>query len=91
MAILDSIKAIRQWLDRLEQECQELLAPAQSNLPDDQPEHVRIAWGAKVSPVFKERVLWIADSLGCDPNWLMACMAWESGESFASDKKNMAR
>lgn len=56
----------------------------------------KLAWGAKVSAVFRERVWWIADELTkyqkatFDPNWLMACMAWESGESFAPGKKNMA-
>lgn len=55
-----------------------------------------IAWGQKVSAVFRDRVWWIADEITkkqgapFDPNWLMACMAWESGESFAPDKKNMA-
>lgn len=55
-----------------------------------------IAWGAKVSRVFIDRVWWISDELTkkqgafFDPNWLMACMAWESGESFAPDKKNLA-
>lgn len=49
-----------------------------------------IAWGAKVSPVFRERVWWICDTLGINPDDLMACMAWESGRSFAPDKKNLA-
>lgn len=55
-----------------------------------------IAWGAKVSQTFRDRVWWISDEITkkqgvfFDPNWLMACMAWESGESFAPDKKNMA-
>jgi len=49
-----------------------------------------LAWGAKVSPVFKERVLWVAEALGCDVNYLMACMAWETGETFRSDIKNAA-
>lgn len=57
---------------------------------DDATLHREIAWGAKVSPLFKERVLWIADTLGCDPSDLMACMAWESGESFRADIKNAA-
>lgn len=50
----------------------------------------KIAWGAKVSPVFKERVLWIADELGCSPDDLMACMHWESGGTFKPDIKNAA-
>jgi hypothetical protein len=55
-----------------------------------------IAWGQKVSAVFRDRVWWIADEITkkqgapFDPNWLMACMAWESGESFSPSKKNMA-
>jgi hypothetical protein len=55
-----------------------------------------IAWGSKVSQTFRDRVWWIADTITAsqgalfDPNWLMACMAWESGESFSPAKKNMA-
>jgi hypothetical protein len=43
-----------------------------------------ITWGAKVSPTFRARVRWIADTLKIDANWIMACMAWESGESFSA-------
>lgn len=56
----------------------------------------KLAWGARVSSVFRDRVWWIADEIGkvqhapFDPNWLMSCMAWESGESFSASKKNMA-
>lgn len=50
----------------------------------------KIAWGSYVSPVFRERVWWIADTLGLNPDHLMACMAWESGETFSPSKKNMA-
>lgn len=49
-----------------------------------------IAWGAKVSPTFRERVWWIADTLGLNPDDLMACMAWESGETFSPSVKNAA-
>lgn len=49
-----------------------------------------IAWGAYVSPVFRERVWWIADTLGLDPDDLMSCMAWESAESFRPDIRNAA-
>lgn len=64
--------------------------------PDPVMEKPRLAWGAKVSQTFRDRVWWTADDLArvqkapFDANWLMACMAWESGESFAPDKKNMA-
>lgn len=56
----------------------------------------KIAWGAKVSQTFRDRVWWISDDISkvqkafFDPNWLMSCMAWESGESFSPSKKNMA-
>lgn len=49
-----------------------------------------IAWGAKVSSVFKDRVWWICDTLGMDPDDLMSCIAWESGETFRANVKNMA-
>jgi hypothetical protein len=54
------------------------------------PVERQVAWGAKVSPLFKERVFWIADTLECSPDDLMACMAWESGETFSASVKNMA-
>jgi len=49
-----------------------------------------LAWGAKVSPEFRAKVILIASRLGCNPSDIMACMAWESGRSFDPGKKNMA-
>lgn len=49
-----------------------------------------IAWGAKVSQVFKDRVWWICDELSLDPDHLMTCMAFETGRKFTADVKNMA-
>lgn len=49
-----------------------------------------LAWGAKVSPEFRDKVRAISGRLGCDPDDLMSCMAWESGRSFSPSKKNMA-
>lgn len=48
-----------------------------------------LAWGAKVSAVFRERVRWI-ETWASIPTTLMACMAWESGRSFRADIKNIA-
>ena len=48
-------------------------------MDDDGP---KIAWGAKVSPAFKKRVLQMGDNLGLDPNYLMACMALATGNTF---------
>lgn len=49
-----------------------------------------LAWGAKVSPQFRVSVRGIAGRLGCAPDDLMTCMAWESGRSFSPSKKNLA-
>lgn len=93
MAVLESIEAAIRWL---EQARQEALAQEQSDSSGQSsptsPENSSrlIAWGSKVSPVFKERVLWIADTLGCSPDDLMACMHWESGGTFRADIKNAA-
>jgi hypothetical protein len=50
-----------------------------------------IAWGAKVSKEFKDKLLVIADDqIGIDPEFLMACMAFESGETFSPSVRNAA-
>lgn len=49
-----------------------------------------LAWGARVSTAFRFKVLALCDRLGLDPDYLMACMAWESGESFSPTKRNGA-
>lgn len=49
-----------------------------------------LAWGKKVSEEFCQRVREIADSLGTDPNYLMACIAFESGETFSPSIKSAA-
>lgn len=49
-----------------------------------------LAWGRKVSQVFRDRVFWIADDLDLNPDFLMACMAWESAETFRPDIRNAA-
>jgi hypothetical protein len=50
----------------------------------------QIAWGAKVSPAFKAKVIQICKDLGIDPSYLMACMAFETGETFSPSIKNAA-
>jgi hypothetical protein len=69
-------------------------APADSPLSSTVPP---LAWGAKVSAAFRDRVRWIAEDLDIGPaqgqpapDWLMTWMAWESGRSFRPDVKNMA-
>lgn len=53
-----------------------------------------LAWGAKVSETFRDRVWWIGEELTrqqgslFDVNNLMACMAFETGERFTAKVKN---
>lgn len=51
-----------------------------------------LCWGAKVSVEFRARVRQTAIDFGLDrenfPNWLMACMAFETGRTFSPSKKN---
>lgn len=49
-----------------------------------------LAWGAKVSEAFRDRVFTIADDLATQPDWLMACMAFETGETFSPSVRNAA-
>jgi hypothetical protein len=93
MAVL--IDEIRSLLDQLEKQlllASEATAMRSDSLASEAVEQVRpkMAWGSHVSPIFRERIRWVADTLGCNVNHLMACMAWESGETFRSDVKNAA-
>ena len=49
-----------------------------------------IAWGASVSREFKEKVVQIAAELGCDPNFLMAVMHFESAGTFSPSVQNQS-
>ena len=51
---------------------------------------MEIAWGAKVSDQFKGLVLQMCDEFRINPNYLMACIAFESAETFKSDIRNAA-
>ena len=55
--------------------------------PPATPTRKQIAWGAKVSVAFRERVIAMAAELGTDPDFLMAAMAFESGETFSPSVK----
>lgn len=50
----------------------------------------QIAWGARVSPAFKAKVIQIGNNLGIDPSFLMSAMAFESGQTFSPSVKNAA-
>lgn len=47
-----------------------------------------IAWGKKVGADFKNKVIGICSGLGCDPSYVMAAMAFETGDSFSPTDQN---
>ncbi|HJR06840.1 MAG TPA: penicillin-insensitive murein endopeptidase [Pyrinomonadaceae bacterium] len=49
---------------------------------------VSVPGSEKVSPAFKEKVIKIASDLGTNPNFLMAVMSFESGETFSPSVRN---
>lgn len=51
---------------------------------------VEIAFGKAVPSVFKTKVLDVCSRLQCDPSFLMAAMAFETGERFKSNTVNKA-
>ncbi len=68
-----------------EREYQQMLEDAHQpiSINNPRPYHKQIAWGKKVTQLFKEKVLWIVDDLKWPEqaaDWIMACMAFESGE-----------
>lgn len=63
-----------------------LVADAPAPAPAGSPP--AMAWGKKVSAEFRTRVAQIAAGLGVQVDQLMACMAFETGETFAPDKQN---
>lgn len=80
---------IRQRLQGLLEELTELLDELDN--PSQGPDGERlIAWGAKVEPEFKAGVLWIEDELKLNADFLMACMAFETGGTFSPKIKNAA-
>lgn len=68
-----------------------VLPTATPSAPAERP----MAWGAKVSPVFRDRVRWLAANLDIgpapgapEPNWPMTWMAFETGRTFSPTIKN---
>lgn len=90
MALLEDLLSCRAWLDKAIAQLQSPAISTPSPVEDGLGSSDSIAWGSRVSPQFKERIIWVADTLGCPVDSLMACMAWESGETFRPDIKNAA-
>jgi Transglycosylase SLT domain len=49
-----------------------------------------LAWGAQVSPEFRNKVRTIAGDLGVEPDYLMAAMAFETAGTFSPSIPNAA-
>jgi hypothetical protein len=49
-----------------------------------------IAWGAKVSHEFKTKVIAVCKRLNVEPDYLMTCMAFETGRTFSPSIHNAA-
>lgn len=49
-----------------------------------------MVWGKKVPPEFRKKVLAICSLLQIKPDYLMACMAFETGRTFSAKKQNSA-
>jgi hypothetical protein len=73
---------ITHWQERLQR------ASFLGVLRERRPQPTKLAWGARVSAEFRRRVREICAALGCDPNHLMAAMAFESGETFSPSVRN---
>ncbi|WP_041598720.1 peptidoglycan-binding protein [Hahella chejuensis] len=51
---------------------------------------LRIAWGGRTSSTFNAKVIKIAAAMDMSPDYLMACMAFETGETFSPSITNAA-
>lgn len=49
---------------------------------------MNIAWSKKVSDSFLQKLVRICSKLGINPNYLMACIAFETGETFSASVQN---
>lgn len=59
--------------------------------PTTKPQKLSLAWGRRVDAAFREKVLEITGELGWTEDhadWLMACMAFETGRTFSPSVKN---
>jgi len=67
-----------------------ILATEQAPSVEERQATGGLVWGAKVSKEFRARVRQIESNLGINANWLMAIMAFETGNSFDPTTTNLA-
>lgn len=80
--VINELKAAKELINRV-------LLQLEGHLPELEDGRL-IAWGKKVPADFKAGVLWIEQQLGLNADYLMACMAFETGGTFDPAIKNMA-
>lgn len=94
---LAQARALVATLEALEKAQDAPQAIPATTLPAAPPEPApgQLAWGARVSPVFRDRVRWIAETLDIgpapgrpEPSWPMTWMAFETGRTFSPTVKN---
>jgi hypothetical protein len=76
---------------RLVESVEGALPPTPGDMPPPAPRTSSdspLVWGAKVSPAFRKKVVDISARLGTQPDYLMACMAFESAGTFDPAKRN---
>lgn len=83
-----ALAAILLQMEELLRQAQELnSAPADSPpvppVNDEPVSHKPLAWGAKVSEEFRVFVRQMGLDFSADPDWFMACMAFETMETFS--------
>lgn len=49
---------------------------------------MNVIWSNKVSDAFIKKVVRICNQLGINPNFVMACIAFETGETFSASIRN---
>jgi hypothetical protein len=79
-----------QWVTELEGLRPGIKPDASPSLTPSAPGDGTLVWGANVSQPFRVKTREVAGRLGFDPDWLMAVMAFETGESFSPSEKNRA-
>ena len=85
----DTAKYLSNLAASMESQLKKATAGVCSILPNNIFSHCnQIAWGAKVSPAFKNKVIEICKRLDINPDYLMACMAFETGETFSPKEPN---
>lgn len=89
---MDEVKALRADVVALRELANSILLRLDAILePESFPDIGReIAWGKKVDASFKAGVLWIEEQLGLPADLLMNCIAFETGQTFRADIKNLA-